>query len=186
MLAFLLQSFFPFIVFGWPEILLYIPVYSSAAPQRTAYSEVTIPGGSPSKDCQSSVSWGDCWIQTRDCRFTVWCHYLWATITLSNEPPLLLQSSLVRFALFYYFWASHIRIHSNLFRIPIRYTLRWIRIQTEQHSHLGAASSASLDDETDDVFGYMKRKCCESSSFLSPLCSPVGEAKVGHSLAPLP
>jgi hypothetical protein len=62
---------------------------------------------------------------------------------------------------------------------------RLIRIRTELRSHLGAASSASLDDETDTVFGHMKTKCCKGISFLSPICSPTGEAKVSHSLVPL-
>ncbi len=39
----------------------------------------TIPDGSPSKDWQSTVGWGDCRIRTRDCRSTVWCRYQWAT-----------------------------------------------------------------------------------------------------------
>jgi hypothetical protein len=47
------KFFSPLIVFSGPEVLLFI--YSSAAPQRTAYSEVTIPEGSPSKDWQSTV-----------------------------------------------------------------------------------------------------------------------------------
>ncbi len=39
----------------------------------------TIPDGSPSKDWQSTVGWGDCRIQTQVCRFTVWCHDQWTT-----------------------------------------------------------------------------------------------------------
>jgi hypothetical protein len=38
---------------GGPEVLFLL--CSSAAPQRTAYSKVTIPEGSPSKDWQSTV-----------------------------------------------------------------------------------------------------------------------------------
>jgi hypothetical protein len=34
-----------------------------------------IPDGSPSKDWQSTVGWGDCWILTQDCSFTIWCRY---------------------------------------------------------------------------------------------------------------
>jgi hypothetical protein len=37
---------------------------------------------------------------------------------------------------------------------------------------------------TDNVFGYMKRKCCIGSSFLSPKCSSTGQAKVSNSLVP--
>jgi hypothetical protein len=59
-----------------------------------------------------------------------------------------------------------------------------IKIQTELHSFPDAASSASLDNETDNIFGYMKRRCCEGSPFLSPNFSPTGEAKVSHSLTP--
>jgi hypothetical protein len=46
---------------------------------------------------------------------------------------------------------------------------KWIQIQTKLHSYLGAASSDSIDDEADNIFGCMKRKCCEGSSFLSSL-----------------
>jgi hypothetical protein len=28
------------------------------------------------------------------------------------------------------------------------------------NSYLDTASSASLDDETDNIFGYIKRRCC--------------------------
>ncbi len=34
-----------------------------------------IPDGSPSKDWQSTVGWGDGWIRTHDCSFTIWCRY---------------------------------------------------------------------------------------------------------------
>jgi hypothetical protein len=46
--------------------------------------------------------------------------------------------------------------------------------------------SASLNDEMNNIFDYMKSRCCEGSSFLSPKYSPTGEAKVSHSLSPLP
>ncbi len=51
-----------------------------------------IPDGSPSKDWQSTVGWGDYWIWTQDCSFTIWCHYQWATTAPkppTPEPPLL-------------------------------------------------------------------------------------------------
>jgi hypothetical protein len=35
-----------------------------------------------------------------------------------------------------------------------------------------------LDDETDNIFGYMKRRCWEESSVLSPTCSPTGDTLV--------
>jgi hypothetical protein len=47
------KCFFSLIVFGGLEVLLLIR--SSAAPQRTAYGEVTIPEGSPSEDWQSTI-----------------------------------------------------------------------------------------------------------------------------------
>jgi hypothetical protein len=65
--------YFSFIVFDGLEVLF---VYDLLfRPQRTAYSEVTIPDGNPSKDWQSTVGWGVCWIRTQDCRFTVWHRY---------------------------------------------------------------------------------------------------------------
>jgi hypothetical protein len=78
--------FLSLVVFREPEVLLFI--YSSAAPQRTAYSEVTIPEGNPSKDWQSNVGCGYCQIRTRNCRFTIWCRYQWATTIPNNEPSL--------------------------------------------------------------------------------------------------
>ncbi len=51
----------------------------------------TIPDGSPSKDWQSAVGWGDCRIWTRDCRFTVLCRCQWATTAPSAELYLLLD-----------------------------------------------------------------------------------------------
>jgi hypothetical protein len=44
-------------------------------------------------------------------------------------------------------------------------SMRCLRIQTELHSYPDAASSDGPDDETDNIFGYMKRRCCEISSF---------------------
>ncbi len=40
-------------------------------PSEDSLQWSTIPDGSPAKDWQSTVGWGDCRIQTRDCRFTV-------------------------------------------------------------------------------------------------------------------
>ncbi len=54
--------------------------------------------------------------------------------------------------------------------------------QAELHLYPDAALSDSLDDETANIFGNVKFRCCEDSSFLSP----TGEAKVCHSLNPLP
>ncbi len=58
----------------------FLYIFSSAAPQRTAFSEVTIPDGSPSRKWQSTVGWGDCQIRTQDSRFSVWWRYQWATM----------------------------------------------------------------------------------------------------------
>jgi hypothetical protein len=66
------KKHFSLIVFVGPETLLFI--FSSGAPQMTAYSEESIPDGSPSKGWHSTVGWGDCEIRTQDWSFTVWCH----------------------------------------------------------------------------------------------------------------
>ncbi len=49
-----------------------------------------------------------------------------------------------------------------------------------------AASFASLNDEMNYIFDYMKRRCCEGNFFLSSKYSLAGDAKVSHSLSPLP
>ncbi len=56
-----------------------------------------------------------------------------------------------------------------------------LRIQTEQHSYLHAASSNRLDDEIDNIFGYMIR-----FGYISSNCLPGSEAKVSYILQPLP
>ncbi len=82
------QFFFSLIVFGGTEIPI---VYSLLCrPSEDSLQRSTIPDGSPSKDWQSTVGCGDCWIRTKDCSFTIWCCYQWATTAL-NEPPLLPQ-----------------------------------------------------------------------------------------------
>jgi hypothetical protein len=67
----------------------------------------------------------------------------------------------------------------------LKYT-EGIRTQTELSSYLHAASFASLNDEMNNIVGYMKSRYCEGSFYLSPKCSPTGEAKVSLSLSPLP
>ncbi len=69
-------------------------IFSSAAPQRTADSEVPSQMAAHLRKQQSTVGWGDCWIRTKDCSFTIWCHYQWATTApkshhCSLESPLL-------------------------------------------------------------------------------------------------
>jgi hypothetical protein len=55
------------------------------------------------------------------------------------------------------------RIH----RVNFTYTenTEGIRTQTELSSYLYAASFASLNDEMNNIFDYMKRRCCEGSFF---------------------
>ncbi len=48
-------------------------------PSEDSLQWSTIPDGSLSKDWPSTVGWGDCRFWTWDCRFTVWCHYQWAS-----------------------------------------------------------------------------------------------------------
>jgi hypothetical protein len=64
---------FSLTIFDGPEVLIvYILLCrpSGDSLQRSAIRE-----GSPSQDWQSTVGWGDCWIQTQDGNFTIWCHY---------------------------------------------------------------------------------------------------------------
>jgi hypothetical protein len=52
------------IVFWWtrgPFIVFILP----CRPSEDSLQWSTIPDGSPSKDCQSTVGWGDCWIRTK-------------------------------------------------------------------------------------------------------------------------
>jgi hypothetical protein len=72
-------------------------------------------------------------------------------------------------------------------RIPVSLKcMEGIRTQTELSSYLHAALFASLNDEMNNIFGYMMSRCCKGSFYLSPNCSPTGEAKVSLSLPPLP
>jgi hypothetical protein len=57
-------AFFSFIVFGGTEVPIVYILLSQG-----------LPDGSSSKDWQSTVGWGDCWIRTQDCSFTIWCCY---------------------------------------------------------------------------------------------------------------
>jgi hypothetical protein len=59
--------------FWWTRapFFVFIPL---CHPSENSLQWSTIPDDSPSKDRQSTVGWG-----TRDCRFTVWCRYQWAT-----------------------------------------------------------------------------------------------------------
>jgi hypothetical protein len=73
----------------------------------------------------------------------------------------------------------------HLFIYCLSYTEE-IQTQIELSPYICAASFASLNDEMKNIFGYMKRRCCEGIFFLSPKYSSAGEAKVSHSLSPLP
>jgi hypothetical protein len=62
--------FFSLIVFGRTKVAIVF------------YILLCLPSdGSASQDWQSTVGWGDCWIRTQDCSFTIWCYYHWATTT---------------------------------------------------------------------------------------------------------
>jgi hypothetical protein len=61
--------FFSLIVFGGtkvPIVFILLCRRSEDSLQGSA-----MPDGSPSKDWQSTVGWGDCWIRTQDCSFTI-------------------------------------------------------------------------------------------------------------------
>ncbi len=65
-------------------------------------------------------------------------------------------------------FVQNIYMYAKMYMLLNQHT-RWIWNQTELYSYLSATWSDSLDDETDIIFGYMKWKCCESSSFISPI-----------------
>jgi hypothetical protein len=82
-----LMIFFSLIVFGGTEVpIVYI---FPLPPLRGQPATKSHPRWQPISGQQSTVGWGDCWIRTQDCSFTIWCHYQWATTALCNEPPLL-------------------------------------------------------------------------------------------------
>ncbi len=69
-------------VFGGTEVpIVSILLYR---PSEDSLQGSAIPDGSPSKDWQSTVGWGDCWIQTQDCSVSIWCRYQWATTAPKN------------------------------------------------------------------------------------------------------
>ncbi len=49
-------------------------IFSSAAP-RGQPTVKCHPRWQPIAGQQSTVGWGDCWIRTQDCSFTIWCCY---------------------------------------------------------------------------------------------------------------
>jgi hypothetical protein len=65
--------FFPFIVFDGTEgPIVYILL---CRPSEDSLQRSAIPDGSPSKDWQSAVGWGDCCILTQDSNFTILGRY---------------------------------------------------------------------------------------------------------------
>ncbi len=104
-------NFFSLIVFGGTEVhIIYILLCS---PSEDSLQESVVPDGSPSKDWQSTVGWGDCWILTQDCSFTIWCHYQWATTAPKTEPSLLplepLKPYLADFSTMFIAWKTNWR-----------------------------------------------------------------------------
>ncbi len=83
------RNFFVLNCFWWNRIpyCLYFPL----PPLRGQPTAKCHPRWQPISGQQSTVGWGDCWIQTQDCSFTIWCRYQWAT-TAPIEPPLLPMS----------------------------------------------------------------------------------------------
>jgi hypothetical protein len=66
-------SFFPELFFGGITVpIVYIHL---CRPSEDSLQQSAIPDGSPSQDWQSTVGWGDCWIPTKDCSFTIWSRY---------------------------------------------------------------------------------------------------------------
>jgi hypothetical protein len=68
-------SFFFFLLncFWWNRspYCLYFPL----PPLRGQPTAKCHPRWQPISGQQSIVGWGDCWIQTQDCSFTIWCRY---------------------------------------------------------------------------------------------------------------
>ncbi len=63
----------------WWNTSPYYFTFFLCRPSEESLQRSAIPDGSPSQDWQSTVGWGDCWIWTQDCSFTIWCRYQWAT-----------------------------------------------------------------------------------------------------------
>ncbi len=62
--------FFTFIVFGGSEVPIVFYTLL-CCPSEESLQGSAIPDGSPSKDWQSTVGWGDCWIRIQDCSSTI-------------------------------------------------------------------------------------------------------------------
>ncbi len=54
-------------------------LYFPLPPLRGQPTTKCHPIWQPISGQQSIVGWGDCWIRTQDCSFTIWCRYQWAT-----------------------------------------------------------------------------------------------------------
>jgi hypothetical protein len=68
-----LKIFFSLYCFGGTEALI-VFLYL-CCPLEDSLQWKTIPDGSPSKDWQSTVGWGDYWIPSQDCSFNMWYPY---------------------------------------------------------------------------------------------------------------
>ncbi len=66
---------FSWIVFGGSPYCLYFPLL----PLRAHPTVKCHPRWQTISGQQSTVGWGDCWIQTQDCSVTIWCRYHWFT-----------------------------------------------------------------------------------------------------------
>jgi hypothetical protein len=76
-LVFVYVQFFSLNCFWWNSspYCFYILL---CRPSEDSLQGSDIPDGSQSKDWQSTVGWGDCWIWTQDCSFIIWCRYQWS------------------------------------------------------------------------------------------------------------
>jgi hypothetical protein len=86
------RFFFFLNCFWWNRSPYYL--YFPLPPLREQPTAKCHPRWQPISGQQSTVGWGDCWIWTQDCSFTIWCRYQWATKSLpmshhvaTNEPP---------------------------------------------------------------------------------------------------
>jgi hypothetical protein len=70
--------------FWWTEVPIVFHIFL-CRPSEDSLQQSAIPDGSQSKDWQSTVVWGDYWIRTQDCIFTIWCRYQWTTTTPCNS-----------------------------------------------------------------------------------------------------
>ncbi len=103
--------------FWWnrsPYCFLYFPL----PPLRGQPTANCHPRWKPISGQPSTVGWGDCWIWTQDCSFTIWCRYQWATTAFFLETWDFLEQ--LFFGLFFgvfFLKCSSIRDKSNILNI---------------------------------------------------------------------